>query len=233
MSLASGFASSACEWLGQTGFNCQAKIVSLTAWHLLIVAVVFLVVTIIAKFLRDVNRLDRMFQLDQVRSSGGSIHYDETLVINAHRMARLLEENGLDGQGLRATATVLNQKFGSKYFMVEFRESGSFLFRKELKLRAGWYNYPDNEIRTDAKTLEKLKSESMSREDDDTDRSEGAIGTFDLFLRPVRPLDLRHWLYHPKREIRLAIWVAIFAAFLEYSADIVQLAKTLSTTPSV
>lgn len=232
MSIASDVASTACAWLEQTGFDCQAKMVSLTAWHLLLVFAVFVVVSIIAKFIRDINRLDRMFQLDQVRSSGGSIHYDETLVINAHRMGKLLEENGLNELGLRATATMLNQKYGSKYFMVEFRESGSLLFRKELKLRAGWYNYPDNEIRTDAKTLERLKSESMSREDDDTDRSEGAIGKFDLFLRPVRPLDIRHWLYHPKREIRLAIWIAIFAAFLEYSADMVQLAKAFTATPT-
>jgi hypothetical protein len=221
--IGTSIAESYCSSLSAIGLDCASTVFRLNLWGLSVVVFAGILVWLVAYFIHRYNRLDKMMPLHLVQHKKGAVNYKKTLVLNSHRMADLVGMSELKTKGLRAAATELNSKYGKRYFVVEFRESGSFLMRTELRVRAGWKNYPDDEIRVDPDTLHKLKAKSASDDDDDTDQKRGAIGEFDLFLRRVRPYDFRHWLLHPNREIRLAIWVAIFAASLEYSADLIEL----------
>ena len=45
-------------------------------------------------------------------------------------------------------------------------------------------------------------------------------------------MQVRHWLFHPNREIRYALYVALFAATLEYSSPILELVAQMLKVPS-
>lgn len=72
----------------------------------------------------------------------------------------------------------------------------------------------DNEkiqLSTDDLTTVRLKNGHP--DDDDDLNSEGrpnpVSGRYDVYIRPVRWYDVRHWLLHPNREIRIVVWVTI------------------------
>ncbi|MDP1555040.1 MAG: hypothetical protein Q8L84_06235, partial [Hyphomonas sp.] len=60
----------------------------------------------------------------------------------------------------------------------------------------------------------------------------GVDGTFDLFVRAVRWWDVRHWIFHPDREIRVSLRVAGFIAALEFLPGINNALKLLMRVPS-
>lgn len=161
----------------------------------------------------------------------GAVNYPNTVMFNADRLRDMLEVKGLENLSSIQTAQALNAKFENDYFLVQFRENGGQLFRKELKIRAGWRMINYFEFRTDPDTLKTLKARSASDEDDDTVSSVGAIGEFDIFVRSIKPWDVRHWLHHPNREIRIGLWVAMFAATLEFGPDLVSSLRALFQTP--
>jgi len=41
-----------------------------------------------------------------------------------------------------------------------------------------------------------------------------------VFVRPVQWYDVRHWLQHPNREIRIVIWVTIITTTLPVLFDL-------------
>lgn len=167
-----------------------------------------------------------------VKSHGkGSVNYPNTLMINAHRMSDMFSRPELKQRSLKEASQILNREFENEYFLVEFRENGAQLFRKELRIRAGWKMLNFFEFRTDPETLKTLKAKSVSDDDDDTESNVGAIGEFDLFARAIKPWDFRHWLHHPNREIRIGLWVAMFAALLEFGPDLVSSLRALLQTP--
>lgn len=146
-------------------------------------------------------------------------------------MRDMLEVKDLEGLNFIQTAQALNERFEKEYFLVRFQEKGGQLFSKELKIRAGWKQINYIEFRTDPETLKTLKAKSASDEDDDTETNEGAIGEFDIFARTIKPWDFRHWLHHPNREIRIGLWVAMFAATLEFGPDLISSLRALFQTP--
>lgn len=143
----------------------------------------------------------------------------------------MLKIKDLDGLSSIQTAQALNERFEKDFFLVQFLENGSVLFQKELKIRAGWRMLGYSEFRTDPETLKVLKAKSASDKDDDTVTSVGAIGEFSLFARSIKPWDVRHWLHHPNREIRIGLWVAMFATTLEFGPDLISSLRALFVTP--
>jgi len=56
-------------------------------------------------------------------------------------------------------------------------------------------------------------------EEDDNPESE-IVGQYDVYIRKVRWYDIRHWLLHPNREIRIVIWVTLITTTLPVLLDI-------------
>jgi len=155
----------------------------------------------------------------------------KTIRVNPHAFAKALKERGYEQLNPTNAAKKLNEKYGDRYFVCQFREGGKRMFRRELKIRAWHINLKNTDFQLDPETLDLLKKASFSKLDDELGDSYGADGKFDIFFRPVKWWDLRHWLNHPAREIRYALYIAIFAAFLEYSSDIIEMLRTLFRSP--
>ncbi|WP_273013853.1 MULTISPECIES: hypothetical protein [unclassified Hyphomonas] len=147
-------------------------------------------------------------------------------------MAKLVGETGYSGLGYREAGSKLNEAYGDKYFVVQFQEGGNSVCRTEIRLKAAYFGQDRNEVRVDAETLTKLKIGSASKADDGTSDSVGVDGQFDIFAREVRWWDVRHYLFHPNREIRYALYVALFATTLEYSSPIFELVARILKSPS-
>jgi len=225
-----------CDEFAKIGVDCgQVAIpITITVWNLMVFAVLAFAlgaVTYIIQRYANIAGTKWKQALGTKSHENGAVNYPNTLMINSHRMRDMFEINGLDGLNLKETAKRLNGRFEDDYFLVEFRENGGRLFRKELKVRAGWMKLNYFEFRLDPDTLKMLKAKSDSDEDDDTDGKQGAIGEFDIFARGIRPWDFRHWLHHPNREIRIGLWVAMFAATLEFGPDLINSFRALFQTP--
>lgn len=230
------FKEQVCHEVAKIGVDCGAEVASIvvTIWHLMAFAVLAVVAGCVTHvILRYANIAGaRWKQALGTRShNNGAVNYPNTIMINSHRMRDMLGVSGLDGLSLKETAKRLNARFEDDYFLVEFRENGARLFRRELKIRAGWLKLNYFQFRLDPQTLKVLKAKSDSDEDDDTDDRQGAIGEFDLFARGIKPWDVRHWLHHPNREIRIGLWVAMFASALEFGPDLISSLRALFQTP--
>lgn len=223
--------SSICSGLGALGTNCSANVLVINVWHLLVGLIVFSLTVVLVWFFRRNARLDKQFQVQSAITPYGASPESRSLRLNPHAMAKALKEPGYEALSKTDAAAKLNRKYGHRYFVVQFREGGRKLFSKEMKVVAWWRNLSEVEFQLDPETLTQLKTGSASKEDDELGDSYGADGAFDIFFRKVRWWDLRHWLNHPAREIRYALYVAIFAASLEYSGDIVELLGVLFRAP--
>lgn len=225
-----------CSGLENVGMDCGQIVVQLTVWHMMIVMLFIIFALVAIRIYYYVMVPSGTRHIDGVTHAAiGAAPYDKTLMLNAHRMWKALEQSE-PTEGLPGTARALKQLYHNErttYFVVEFREAGKFLFRRELAVRPTQKNLGEEEFRVDSNTLEKLKAKSRSSADDDTGSSIAAIGDFDINVRPVGRLDWRHYLNHPNREIRLTIWVALFAITLEYSIPFVRLIREIFSTPSV
>ncbi len=65
-------------------------------------------------------------------------------------------------------------------------------------------------LQLDLSSLREVRDRNNSSADDVD--GEPVSGLYDLYIRRVRWWDVRHWLVHPNREIRIAIWVTIISA---------------------
>lgn len=224
-----------CDHASQVGVNCSASVFTLTIWHLIVVAIVLPVVGFIIHFVtryRDISR-DKWKKAHRMKChEKGAVNYPDTLMLDAHTLRDALGETGLNDMPPKEASGVLNERLEGKYFLVQFWEGKEEMFRKELKIRAGWKTMDHAIFRTDPDTLRLLKTKSKSDDDDDTEPNIGAIGQFNIFFRPITNWDARHWLNHPNREIRIGIWVALFATFLEFGPDLWEFLRALFKTPS-
>lgn len=67
-------------------------------------------------------------------------------------------------------------------------------------------------IQLAADDLTAVRRRNGYTDDDEESGPEGLIlvnGTYDVYIRPVRWYDVRHWLLHPNREIRIVVWVTL------------------------
>lgn len=222
-----------CTGFETVGAPCNAAILQINVWHLFVGLMVFALVSVSVWLFRRPNRLDKHNQVLEAKAPYGASPEVKMLRLHPHDFAAALGERGYDQiTSTRKVASALNEKYSERYFVVQVRESGRKLFSKELKIVAWAYRLERGEFQLDPDTLAQLKAGSASKLDDDLDDKFGADGTFDIFFRKVRWWDLRHWLNHPAREIRYALYVAIFAASLEYSGDIFELFGVLFRTPN-
>jgi hypothetical protein len=81
-------------------------------------------------------------------------------------------------------------------------------------------------IQLAADDLTAVRRRNGYTDDDDESGPEGIVlvnGTYDVYIRSVRWFDIRHWLLHPNREIRIVVWVTIittlFPMLLGYLFD--------------
>lgn len=213
-----------CGGFDAVGAPCSATLVQINVWHVFVGLIIFGLVSVAVWLFRRPNRLDKQSKLLEAKAPYGASPEVKTLRLHPHDFAAALGERGYDEiTSTRKVASALNEKYSERYFVVQVRESGRRLFTRELKIVAWAYRLERGEFQLDPDTLAQLKAGSASKLDDDLDDKFGADGTFDIFFRKVRWWDLRHWLNHPAREIRYALYIAIFAALLEYSGDIIEL----------
>ncbi len=220
-----------CDGLDAVGVSCSKQVLAINIWHLILSFTIFALVSSTIYFIRKHRRLDQYSNLLEMTTPYGAASEARTIRVNPHDFANALGEQGFDGLSKVDAATKLNEKYGGRYFVVEVRERGRKILSKELKVVAWWHRLKTAEFQADPETLDLIKAGSKSLLDDDLGDSYGADGTFDIFFRPVKIWDIRHWLNHPAREIRYALYVAIFAAFLEYSSDIIDMFRALFRTP--
>jgi hypothetical protein len=220
-----------CGGFDAVGAPCSATLLQINVWHVFVGLIVFVLVSVGVWLFRRPNRLDKHSKVLQAKTPYGASPEVRTLRLHPHVMAKALNEPGYDSLTKMDAAAKLNEKYGQRYFVVQVREGGRKLFSKELKVVAWWRSLSEAEFQTDPETLAQIKRGSASKEDDELGDTYGADGTFDIFFRKVRWWDLRHWLNHPAREIRYALYVAIFAAALEYSGDIIELLSQLFSAP--
>lgn len=109
------------------------------------------------------------------------------------------------------------KKEQSKYFVVTLVECdpkgarwlGSPVMTRELKIWRRSNPPAEGMVHLDAVSLREVRDHNNSGLDD-TDGTEVA-GRYDLYVRRVRWYDIRHWLVHPNREIRIAVWVTLIS----------------------
>lgn len=209
--------------LGNVGLDCTVPILTITLWHIVISASLFAIVALIVSITRRHKKLENQLHVKEVTAPYAALDDPLTLRLHPHRMADALGESGYRGLSKSDAAKKLNDKYEKRYFVIEIRESNKKLLAKEIRLEAWAFKLEEDQFRLDPITQKELKAGSESKYDDDTKDDTGVDGKFDIYFRPVRWWDFRHWLNHPSREIRYTIYVAIFAAFLEYSGFIFKL----------
>ncbi len=83
---------------------------------------------------------------------------------------------------------------------------------KELRLWRKTKPLTEGFIHLDASCLREVREHNESGYDDEDGTD--VAGTYDVYIRRVGVLDVRHWLVHPNREIRIAVWVTLISIFV-------------------
>jgi hypothetical protein len=116
------------------------------------------------------------------------------------------------------------RKVRAKYFVVTLVERrpdaprwlGTPVLTKELKVWVKSAPPTEGCIQLDNECLREVRDHNTSSIDD----LDGPVqGTYDLYMREVSVVDVRHWLVHPNREIRIAVWVTIISMIVPVLFD--------------
>ncbi|MEZ6001985.1 hypothetical protein [Hyphomonas sp.] len=220
-----------CDALTNIGVNCSQNVLQINVWHLIVGVIFAVLVSAISSVIFRYKRLDTHFVTYNLTAPHRAIDDAKTIKLHPNRMVELLDQKDLKNLGPTAATEKLNERFAKRYFIVEFREAGRKVYRGEARLVPVWQKTQPNEIRLDPETMAALKKGSASDQDDNTDNSVGVDGVFDLFARKIRWWDIRHWIFHPDREVRIGLRVAGFIALLEYSSDIWKALKAILAAP--
>jgi len=122
----------------------------------------------------------------------------------------------------QAPAADIVKKDSTRYYVVTVVEAGKRrpILYKEMRLQVpsrrgrvvpGYVQF-DQEVLTEIRL-------NNGFEEDDNPESE-IVGQYDVYIRKVRWYDIRHWLLHPNREIRIVIWVTLITTTLPVLLDI-------------
>ena len=221
-----------CALLNKTSLACTNNLIVLNVWNVISGFILFLMFWALIAFFMRYQRLDAYYNTQNITLPYKSLDDTGILKIHPNRLSELLNEKRLKELGVIALTQKLNEKYSSNYYLVLFREGGRTIARRELRLAAQWRNLKEHEFRTDPITMQILKKGSSSPLDDGTDNSVGVDGVFDVFVRKIRWWDIRHWVFHPNREVKMSVRVAVFIAALEYSSDIGKFLKSILTAVS-
>jgi hypothetical protein len=109
-----------------------------------------------------------------------------------------------------------------KYYVLTLVEQQTkrVILYKETRLQLGRRNgtVASQSIQLDAGDLSETRH-NIHSQNDDQDGSE-IEGFYDVYLRPVQWYDVRHWLLHPNREIRIVVWVTLITTCLPVLLDV-------------
>lgn len=118
-----------------------------------------------------------------------------------------------------------HKRLQSAYFVVTLVECapdgrrlmGTPVLTRELRIWRKTNPPREGYLQLDAASLREVREKNNSSLDD----ADGAEieGTYDLYVRRVRWYDIRHWLVHPNREIRIALWVTIISTVVPSAID--------------
>lgn len=75
-----------------------------------------------------------------------------------------------------------------------------------------------NTIQLDQQMLTEVRLNNGYEEDDEPGTE--LIGAYNVYIRRVRWYDVRHWLLHPNREIRIVVWVTLITTTLPVLLDV-------------
>ncbi len=159
-------------------------------------------------------------KLSGVKIKGGPHTYKDFLRLHSKTYMALHKR---DVQG-SAQSDIVKQdlaKDASRYYVVTVVESGKPLplVTREMHLQfaSKRYSVPEGHVQFDGEVLNEIRLNNASQDDD-----EGGTeieGTYDIYIRRVQWYDVRHWLTHPNREIRIVLWVTIISTFLPFLID--------------
>jgi hypothetical protein len=156
-----------------------------------------------------------------VRIRGGSHTYKDHLRLSRRDYLKFHKRDG--EANLKAAAVKRDlEKDAGRYYVVTIVESGhrTQIVRREMHLQVTSRRWavPEGEVQLDDLALNTVRFGNHSEKDDD----EGAPidGTYDVYIRPVRWFDLRHWLTHPNREVRIVIWVTLISIAVPLLKDL-------------
>jgi hypothetical protein len=77
-------------------------------------------------------------------------------------------------------------------------------------------------IQLAADDLTAIRRKNGYTDDDGESGPDGLVlveGTYDIYIRPVRWYDVRHWLLHPNRDIRIVVWVTLITTSFPMMLD--------------
>lgn len=118
-----------------------------------------------------------------------------------------------------------HKKIHNDYFVVTLVECapdtpswlGTPVMTRELKIWRKSNPPKEGYVQLDGPSLRELRDHNNSSVDD-IDGTE-VEGKYDLYMRKVSIFDIRHWLVHPNREIRIALWVTIISMIVPVVFD--------------
>lgn len=222
----------ACEAAKTIGIECSTTVFSVNLWQSFMLVAMLSTLMLLAYFIGRFRRLDTHKMLFGVSAPYRALDERKVLKLHPSQMAKMLGHQKWLNLGAATLAKKLNESYSKQYFIVEFREAGRKLYRGEAKLVPIWQQTQEGEVRIDLETMRALKLGSNSTQDDNTPNTVGVTGSFDMFVRAVRWWDIRHWIFHPDREIRIGLRVAAFIAALEYLPSVNTGLKFLLRAPS-
>lgn len=125
----------------------------------------------------------------------------------------------------RRWITEKHRKIQNQYFVITLVEcapdappwSGVPVMTRELKFWPKTAPPDEGFLQLDSAALREVRDHNTSSTDD----IDGTAieGRYDLYVRKVSWLDIRHWLVHPNREIRIAVWVTIISMIVPVVFD--------------
>lgn len=122
--------------------------------------------------------------------------------------------NGRDPQRINTLSDAFKKdvvRDQQRYYVVTIvdRDKKTAVLYKELRIapltRRG--AFPEGRVKFDAELLTHIRLHNDYSDDDQP--GSPIVGSYDVYIRPVRWCDIRHWLLHPNREIRIVLWVTL------------------------
>jgi hypothetical protein len=183
--------------------------------------VVFLVVTLTITWIMRISHLVRKAKIAGAKIVAGphtatgdiGLSFDDYIRAMADRPEALLASLPTQTAKRQWCVDTMRRE-RPRHFVVTIvdQQARNIVLYKELRVWAKAAALPPGQMQLDSDCLQEVRRTNAYPEDD-LSGSE-LQGTYDVHIRRPRWYDIRHWLLHPNREIRIAIWVAIITTFV-------------------
>ena len=120
-------------------------------------------------------------------------------------------------QKVKGIRNILRDRKDAKtFYVISFVDADkrALVFEKELKLwpKQGSGTLQASTVQLDWDVLSRFRESNFYVDDDDFDKE--ISGAYDIYVRRAHWYDLRHWLLHPDRDVRLTVWVFLMTTFI-------------------